>query len=42
MLSDANNTNSFAAADYDDIVALREPPSGVTVNTVTKVLSLEN
>ncbi len=42
VLSDANNTNSFAAADYDDIVALREPPSGVTVSTVTKVLSLEN
>lgn len=26
LLSDANNTGGYAAADYDDIVALAEPP----------------
>jgi len=29
LLSDANSTRSFAAADYDDIVVYKSPPSAV-------------
>lgn len=40
VLTDANSTESFAAADYDDIVALRALPPGATLGEVREILDL--
>ena len=41
VLTDANSTGSFAAADYDDFVALRAIPDGVSLTTIREVLDVK-
>ncbi len=40
VLSDANSTQSFAAADYDDLVVLRSLPPGATLGALSHPLEL--
>ena len=42
VLSDANSTGSFAAADYDDFVVMREPPPGEPPGEVRVRLDAKN
>jgi len=42
VLTDANSTGSFAAADYDDVVVMRRLPEGIRLSRVEEKIDLSN